>query len=164
METMTTRLTVILVLLSCALVLLCHGAGHAAAWGPYNLSTQAAIYYPSNQGTSLNIGWYTSIAGTGASRVVVKAADTYMATMPAASLVTGSTFTIVYYNRYSSTANNPVNMYRIGQTWDVASVTWTSPWGAGGNSTSVGTAAQDCINPAAGTVYTFSYLSKIGFR
>ena len=104
---------------------------------------------------SYNIGWYTTTAGTGASRVVVKAADTYMATMPAASLVTGSTFKITYYNRYSSTVNNPVNMYRIGETWDAATVTWTSPWSAGGNYTSVGTAAQDCINPTQGTVYTF---------
>ena len=83
---MRTTLTVILVVLSCALMLLCQGTGYAAAWGPYNLTTGAAIYYPSNRGTSYNIGWYTTTAGTGASRVVVKAADTYMATMPAAAI------------------------------------------------------------------------------
>ncbi len=46
-------------------------------------------------------------------------------------------------------------MYRIGQTWTSAA-TWTSPWGAGGNYSSVGTAQQTCINPTPGTVYTFS--------
>lgn len=70
-------------------------------------------------------------------------------------MVSGSTFTIVYYNRYSTTANNPVNMYRIGQAW-TSSATWTSPWSAGGSYTSVGTASQACINPTVGTVYTFS--------
>ena len=141
--------------LMCCLILSLTSPAFAASWGPYNLTTQLAIYSPADQGSSLNIGWYTTTAGKGASRVVLKAADAYMNTMPDASLVSGSTFTIVYYNRYSTTANNPVNMYRIGQTW-TTSATWTSPWGAGGNYSSVGTAAQNCVNPTPGTVYTFS--------
>lgn len=142
------------VVIACCLALL-NAPVSGATWGPYNLTTSMAIYSPSNQGTSLNVGWYTTTAGTGASRSIMKADDAYMATMPTATLVTGSTFTIVYYNRYSTTANNPVNMYRIGETWTSAA-TWTSPWGAGGNYSSVGTAAQDCINPTVGTVYTYS--------
>lgn len=127
----------------------------AATWGPYNLTTSRAIYSPSNQGTSLNIGWYTTTAGTGASRSIMKATDAYMATMPAQAMVTGATFTIVYYNRYSTTANNPVNINRINAAWDT-SATWNSPWGAGGSYSGVGTASQACVNPAVGTVYTFT--------
>jgi len=81
-----------------------------------------------------------------------------MAHMPAAALVTGSTFTAAYTRggTYSTTADNPVNIFRISQTWDPATVAWNSPWGAGGAYTGVGTSAQSVVYPAEGTVYTFS--------
>ncbi len=90
--------------------------GHPASWGPYNLTTSRSIYSPANQATSLRTGWYTTTAGTGAARSVLKAADANMATMPDAALVSGSTFTVAFTTAgtYSTTADNPLNIYRIG--------------------------------------------------
>jgi chitodextrinase len=124
-----------------------------ATWGTYNLTTSRCIVYDIYQTTSLRTGWSSS----GVARDVLKAADSYMATMPAQSLVTGATFTVAYAKSgtYSSTASNPLNIYRIGQAWDPASVLWNFPWTAGGNYASVGTASQACVYPADGTVYTF---------
>lgn len=132
--------------------------GHPATWGPYNLTQSRSIYSPGNQGASLRTGWYTTTAGTGAARSILKAADATMAHMPDASLVSGSTFTVAFTQAgtYSTTADNPLNIYRISQAWDAATVHWASPWAAGGAYTSVGTASQPVVYPAEGAIYTFS--------
>ncbi len=129
----------------------------AATWGPYNLTTSRCIYYPASNSVSLRTGWYTTTAGTGAARDVLKAADGYMATMPEASMVSGSTFTVAFTasGTYSTTLDNPLNIYRIGQTWDTSAV-WNSPWSAGGNYSSVGTSSQSVVYPTNSPLYTFS--------
>jgi len=78
--------------------------------------------------------------------------------MPAASLCGSSTFTVAFTQTatYSTTLDNPLNIFRISQAWDPATVAWNSPWAAGGAYTSVGTASQSVVYPAEGTVYTFS--------
>jgi N-acetylmuramoyl-L-alanine amidase len=131
--------------------------GYPATWGPYNLTTSRCIYYPANNSTSLRTGWYTTTAGTGAARSILKAADSSMATMPDAAIVSGSTFTVAFTTAgtYSTTADNPLNIYRIGQTWDSSAV-WNSPWAAGGNYSSLGTSSQSVVYPTDGTVFTFS--------
>ena len=132
--------------------------GHPAAWGPYNLTQARSIYYPANQATALRTGWYTTTPGTGAARTILKAADAAMATMPAAAMVSGSTFTVAYATAgtYSSLVDNPLNIYRIGQSWDAGTAVWNAPWADGGNYSSVGTSPQSVVYPADGTLYTFS--------
>ena len=132
--------------------------GHPAAWGPYNLTQARSIYYPANQAVPLRTGWYTTTAGTGAARTILKAADAAMATMPAAAMVSGSTFTVAYATAgtYSSLVDNPLNIYRIGQSWDAGTAVWNAPWADGGNYSSVGTSPQSVVYPADGTLYTFS--------
>jgi len=130
-----------------------------ATWGPNNLTSSQSIYYPSNYNVNLRTGWYTTTAGTGAARSILKAGDSAMATMPAQAMVTGATFSIAFTQAgtYSSTANNPTNIYRLNRSWTAGAGTlWNTPWTtAGGDYSSVGTAAQDTIYPATGTIYTF---------
>ena len=138
----------------------------SATWGPYNLTQNQTIYSPGNYSSTLRTGWYTTTAGYGAARIVAKAADANMTTMPAQARVTGATFTIAYGSgTYSTSANNPTNIYRITKTWTAGSGTlWNAPWAtAGGDYASVGTTAQDTINPASGTVYTFSVAGTNGW-
>ena len=66
----------------CLLLLLPAAELLAAAWGPYDLTVGRCIYAPSNGSTTYNVGWYTTTAGYGASRLVLRADDAYMATMP----------------------------------------------------------------------------------
>ena len=129
-----------------------------ATWGPYTLSQYRTIYSTAYQNASLTIGWYTTTAGTGAARSVLKATDAQMATMPAQASVSGATFMVTFTRAsiYSTTANAPLNIFRVGQTWTAAGVLWNAPWAAGGNYASVGTASQACIYPAEGYVYTFN--------
>ena len=138
----------------------------SATWGPYNLTQNQTIYSPGNYSSTLRTGWYTSTAGYGAARIVAKAPDTNMATMPTQTSVTGATFTIAYGSgTYSTSINNPTNIYRITKAWTAGSGTvWNTPWTtAGGDYTSVGTSAQDTINPASGTVYTFNVSGTNGW-
>lgn len=135
-------------------------------WGPYNLTEQRTIYYPSNQNGSLTTGWYTTTAGTGAARSVLKATNAQMATMPAQSLVSGATFTVAFLvaGTYSSAVDNPLNIYRATKNWEASSVLWNAPWTtAGGDYVSVGTAAQSVKMPADGTVYTFNPTGSNGW-
>jgi hypothetical protein len=148
------------VLLAGSLIIFSYSPAPAARWGPYDMVYSRSIYYPTNQGVDLRTGWYTTTAGYGAARSVLKASDSYMATMPDASLVTGSSFTVAFTwsGTYSSITNNPLNIFRISSTWDPATALWNFPWAAGGAYTSVSTAAQDVVSPeeVEGTVYTFS--------
>ena len=126
----------------------------AASWGTYNLIINKTIYGDGQNG-ALRTSWYGSNAG----RVVLKASDDVMATMPDASLVTGSTFTIAFMRSgtYSSSLDAPVNIYKITKAWDTATVKWTVPWATGGGDFSgVGTGSQSVVYPAEATVYTFS--------
>ena len=132
----------------------------SATWGPYNLTGQT-IYYPSNQASSFRTGWYTTTAGTGAARVVLKAPAANMTTMPAQALCTGGTFTVAYTTSgtYSSSANNPLNIYRITSSWTAgASTLWNTPWTtAGGDYVSVGTSAQNVGSGLTnGRIFTFN--------
>lgn len=129
-----------------------------ATWGPYTLSQYRTIYSTAYQNASLTIGWYTTTAGTGAARSVLKATDAQMATMPAQPSISGATFMVTFTRAsiYSTTANAPLNIFRVGQTWTAAGVLWNAPWAAGGNYASVGTASQACAYPAEGYVYTFT--------
>jgi N-acetylmuramoyl-L-alanine amidase len=131
--------------------------GYAATWGPYDLTNSQCIYYPANSSSSLRTGWYTTTSGTGAARNVLKAADSYMATMPDASIVSGSSFTVTWSaaGTYSASLDSPLNLYRIGQAWTSAAV-WNSPWSAGGNYSSVGTSSQSVVYPTNSPLYTFS--------
>ncbi|MGI6296758.1 MAG: fibronectin type III domain-containing protein [Armatimonadota bacterium] len=137
-----------------------------ATWGPYTLTQGGTIYSPSYFNSTYTTGWYTTTAGTGAARTVLKATDTQMATMPAQALINGATFTIQFQRNatYSSSANNPLNIYRITKDWNGGSVLWNTPWASGGGDyASVGTASQACIYPDDGYTFTFNVSGTNGW-
>ena len=117
------RLLTPTLMLTACLVISSHGPALAANWGPYDMTTSGTIYNNGFNG-SLRTGYYSSNAG----RSILKAGDAYMLTMPAASLVTGSSFSIAFMRSgtYSSTASSSVNIYRITTAW--TSANWTDPW------------------------------------
>ena len=141
---------------------------HAATWGPYNVSANngtgsgcQTIYYSASYNTgNLRTGWYTTTETP--ARCIFRAADAYMATLPASSVASSASFYIQYQTAgtYSSSATKHINVYKINTPWAYGSgTTWAagSPWtAAGGDVTAVGT-AQTVVYPDDGTGYTWTW-------
>ena len=142
---------------------------YSATWGPYNVSANngtgsgcQTIYYSANYNLgSLRTGWWTTTETP--ARCVFRAADAYMATMPASSLAASASFYIQFQSSgtYSTSATKNINVYKVNTAWTYgSSTTWAagSPWSsAGGDYSDVGAPSQSVVYPADGTGYTWTW-------